>query len=123
MSDFTPAQRIKRAFEETGMSYAEFEKATGISKSALQRYASGVTKKIPVDVMEKIAPVLGVSISYLMGWDENAPPRSEGHTPKRPVSDEEIKFALFGDTAVDDQDLADVKRFAAFIAQKKKETG
>lgn len=117
MSDFTPSQRIKSALAQTGMSYAEFEKKTGVSKSALQRYASGTTKKIPVDVMEKIAPALGVSVAYLMGLPETAAPQET----KRSISDEEIKFALFGDTAVDDRDLADVKRFAAFIAQKKKE--
>lgn len=73
MSEFTPSQRIKKAFEETGMSYTEFEKKTGISKSALQRYASGATKKIPIDAIEKIALALGVTASYLMGWDKAQP--------------------------------------------------
>ena len=44
---------------------------TGISKSALQRYASGQTQKIPIDVIEKIAAATGVTARYLMGWDDD----------------------------------------------------
>ena len=53
------------------------EKITGIKKSSLQRYASGVTTKIPLDVIEKLSVAFGVSQEYLMGWDDNsekAPP-------------------------------------------------
>lgn len=64
------SERIRQAITDKGLSYAELEKLTGISKSALQRYASGETKKIPVDVIEKIAAVTNVTARYLMGWDE-----------------------------------------------------
>lgn len=70
MKEFTPSVRIREAIEKSGMSYAELEKKSGISKSALQRYASGITKKIPIDVVEKVAPLLGVTSAYLMGWEE-----------------------------------------------------
>lgn len=65
------AIRIKEAIEKSGYSYAELEKITGISKSSLQRYATGETKKIPIDCIEKIASATGVSAKYLMGWEEN----------------------------------------------------
>ena len=42
---------------------------TGIPKSALQRYATGQTEKIPIDRLEKIASAIGVTTSFLMGWD------------------------------------------------------
>ena len=63
------SKRIRNAIQDKGLSYAELEKITGVSKSALQRYASGETKKIPVDVIEKIAEATGVESRYLMGWD------------------------------------------------------
>ena len=63
------AERISNAIKAKGLSYAELEKITGVSKSALQRYASGETKKIPVDVVESIAAATGVTAKYLMGWD------------------------------------------------------
>ena len=46
------AKRLSNAIEKSGLSYPELEKLTGISKSSLQRYATGVTKKIPIDCLE-----------------------------------------------------------------------
>ena len=46
------------------------EKATGIAKSSLQRYASGITTKIPLTAIEKLAETFEVSPAYIMGWDE-----------------------------------------------------
>lgn len=66
------AERISNAIKLKGLSYAELERITGVSKSALQRYASGETKKIPVDVLESIAAATGVTAKYLMGWEEDS---------------------------------------------------
>lgn len=42
---------------------------------------------------------------------------------ERTVSDKEIMFALWGDTTdVDESDLEDVKRYAAFIRERKKKS-
>lgn len=67
------SKRIEEAIQKSGFSYVELEKITGISKSALQRYASGKTKKIPVDCIEKIASATNVSSKYLMGWEDEKP--------------------------------------------------
>lgn len=64
------SERIKALIDNSGMSYQELEKVTGIKKSSLQRYASGVTTKIPLDVIEKLSVTFHVSQEYLMGWDE-----------------------------------------------------
>lgn len=64
------ARRIREAIKLKGLSYTELERLTGVSKSALQRYASGETKKIPVDVIEKIATATGVTARYIMGWED-----------------------------------------------------
>ena len=71
----TRADRIKSLIEESGKSYQELEKLTGVKKSSLQRYASGVTTKIPLDVIEKLSIAFNVSQEYLMGWEakENSP--------------------------------------------------
>lgn len=62
--------RIKRLVEESGKSYQELEKITGIKRSSLQRYASGTTGKIPLDAIEKLAKAFSVPATYLMGWEE-----------------------------------------------------
>jgi len=56
--------------EELDIPYVDIEKKTGIPKSTIQRYASGTTKKIPIDAIETLASVFGVSPAYLMGWGD-----------------------------------------------------
>ncbi len=74
------SERIKALVDGSDLSYQELEKLTGVKKSSLQRYASGVTSKIPLDVIEKLANAFNVSQEYLMGWDEatkNSPTKPE----------------------------------------------
>ena len=67
----TRSERIKLLIEQSGKSYQELEKITGIKKSSLQRYASGATAKIPLDVIEKLSKAFNVSQEYIMGWSES----------------------------------------------------
>lgn len=62
--------RLLQAIQKKEYSYGDMAKLTGIPKSAIQRYATGETEKIPLDRLEKMAFALGVSSSYLMGWEE-----------------------------------------------------
>ena len=71
------SERIKALIDSSDLSYQELEKLTGIKKSSLQRYASGVTTKIPLDVIEKLSIAFNVSQEYLMGWDEKKSSPSE----------------------------------------------
>ena len=68
MSDIS--KRLYNSIQEKGFSYGELAKMTGIPKSAIQRYATGQTPKIPMDRLQLLADVLHVSAQYLMGWDE-----------------------------------------------------
>ena len=63
----------------------------------------------------KLADYFGVTTDYLLEQtDERAPA-----APVRTVSDEDIKFALFGgDGEITDAMFDEVKRFAAFIRQR-----
>lgn len=67
------AQRILNIMAEKKVSYGELSKATGVPKSALQRYATGETDKIPIDRLELIAAALGVNTEYLVGWEDAQP--------------------------------------------------
>ncbi len=53
------------------ISYGELSKKTNIPKSALQRYATGETEKIPITRIEVIAKALNTTAQFIMGWDEN----------------------------------------------------
>ena len=82
------AQRINEVIKASGLSYAELEKMTGFSKSSIQRYATGETKKIPVDFIEKLASITNTDVRYLMGWEDdkpNAAPLAENKIYQIPV--------------------------------------
>lgn len=70
MSDYS--KRIKQAIDDSKLSYGDLSKITGIPKSALQRYATGETEKIPLDRLELIAEATKVNTAYLLGWTENS---------------------------------------------------
>lgn len=107
------SSRILQLITEKGLSYSDLSKSTGISKSALQRYATGETPKIPLDRLELIASALGVSASYLMGWEEDS------EQSKAEADDRDIKVALFGgDSEVTDEMWEEVKQFADFVKAK-----
>ena len=74
------SERIKTLIEQSKLSYQELEKITGIKKSSLQRYASGTTAKIPLDVIEKLSKTFNVSQEYLMGWSDD----KKINTPEKP---------------------------------------
>jgi transcriptional regulator with XRE-family HTH domain len=95
------SERIKALIERSDLSYQELEKLTGIKKSSLQRYASGVTTKIPLDVIEKLSVAFNVSQEYLMGWDEKKDSPSEPQL----TEGEKMLLDLFNRVPEDQQQL------------------
>ena len=72
------ANRIHTLIVESGKTYQELEKLTGIKKSSLQRYASGITAKIPLTAIEKLAAAFSVTEAYIMwGQEEQKNPTTE----------------------------------------------
>ena len=109
------SERIKALVEKSGLTYQEIEKLTGIKKSSLQRYASGVTTKIPLDVIEKLSVAFNVSQEYLMGWDEKKDSPSEPSL----TEGEELMLKLFRQIPKDLQPAAlDMLRVALKMQQK-----
>ena len=77
------SNRILKLIEEKGLSYGELAEMTKIPKSALQRYATGETEKIPLPRIEAIAKALDVSSAYLIGWGSEEADES-GDKEKQP---------------------------------------
>lgn len=86
------SMRIKQLIVESGLSYVELEKVTGIKKSSLQRYASGATEKIPLNAVERLSDVFNVSRAYLMGWDEE--PEDQAAFEASVLKDTELMDAI-----------------------------
>lgn len=77
----TRAEKIYYAMQKAELSYGALSEITKIPKSALQRYATGSTTKIPIDRIELIAKATGVTAAYLMGWEEETKSIPDGFDP------------------------------------------
>ncbi len=65
-------ERMLSLLSARNMSYSALAAATGISRSTLQRYATGTTDKIPFERLSAIAKALGVSPAYLADGEEES---------------------------------------------------
>ena len=105
--------RIKELRKAHGYKQIEFCKMLGISQATLSGYETG--KYQPDNTMlVKIATLFNVSTDYLLG-------NTDIPAPSRPtVDDDDIKFALFGTTDIDDETLEDIKAYARFKREQRK---
>lgn len=65
------SKRVKIAIDQSGYSFVELQKRTGIPQATIQRYAVGKTTKIPTDAIKKIANATNVSPTYLFGISDD----------------------------------------------------
>lgn len=66
-------QRIRRLRRERGWSQRELARRAGVSNSLISRIELGQGEELSLAHLERIARVLGVSLSYLVSTDEFAP--------------------------------------------------
>ena len=109
-------ERLFALCQERGITAYRMCKDTGVQPSVMTDLKMGRRQTVKAETAAKIAAYFGVSVDYLLGNEEKEKP-----TAVKAVSDEELKFSLFGDATVPDEDFEDVKRFAEFIKNKKKE--
>lgn len=114
---FNSVQYVRDICQRRKIPISQLEKDCGFSNGYLNPKKMA---KIPYERAQIIADYLGISItSILTGQEIEEAPAESG---KRSVSDADLKFALWGDCAdVSDADLADVRRYAAFVRERKKD--
>ena len=104
---------------QKGISGAKMSADLGMSRSFMTELRKGRAKSVKLETAQKIADYLGVSVSTLLGEEENNAPSADS---RRSVTDEDIKFALFGgDGEITDEMYEEVKRFAAYLKEKRKD--
>ena len=85
-------ERLRAAFDASGLTQTELCKKTGINKGALSSYLSG--RYFPKQkAIEALSDILGVSVFYLMGL--NVPADSSDHLSSELTTDEAYLLELF----------------------------
>ena len=90
----------------------------GLSKSTVTKWKATPDAEPTGAAIKKLTEYFEITVAELMGENENAP-TSKG---ERTVSDDDIKFALFGgDGEITDAMYEEVRRFAAYVKQREAE--
>lgn len=66
-------ERIKLAREAANLTQEELGQRCGTTKQSIYKYENGIVTNIPLDRIEKIASITGVSATYLMDWENEKP--------------------------------------------------
>lgn len=98
-------KRIYESIKNANLSYGELSQITGIAKSALHRYATGQTQKIPIEAVSLIADATGVSTAYLMGWEEEPQPIDIKFSPPN-ITQNYTTFPVIGEVAAGYDNMA-----------------
>lgn len=105
-------RRIRERRLELGLTVEDLAKKMGYKdKSSISKIENGKAD-IPQSKVEAFAKALDTTTAYLLGVDEEKDPAAPGE-----VSEADLKFALFGGNATDQQ-LDEVRRFAQFIKER-----
>lgn len=92
-------------------------KIIGASSGSVTAWKKGTEPRNAT--LAKIADYFGVSLDYLTGKKTEKAPADTG---KRSVSDDDIKFALFGgDGEITDAMYDEVRNFAAYVKQREQD--
>lgn len=108
--------RIREGRKAAGLTQRQLAQQLGVTNTSISNWEKGLSRP-DADMIQKLCQILCLQPNYFYGA-ETAPAEDR----KRNVSDEEIKFALFGgDGEITDAMYDEVKRFAAYL--KAREAG
>lgn len=82
----------------------------GLSRTAWNKWQGGAVPN--GETLNRLADYFGVTAGYLLGTETEKDPATGSE-----VSEDDLKFALFGGEATDKQ-LDEVRRFAQFIKER-----
>lgn len=80
----TLGDKIRNARESAGLTQEELGKKCGTTKQTIYKYEIGKITNIPIDRLERIAEIVGVSTASLLGWESEST-TSEITSPFQPI--------------------------------------
>lgn len=126
MNNYLLGQFIREKRESLGMSLREFGRLCDISHTTIDCIEKGYDPRTGKDVnitnhtFLKLSKALAVPVAELVELSQGIEkaPAPEG---ERTVSEDDIKFALFGDREIGDELFEQVKQFAKFAKEQKRQ--
>lgn len=110
---------LSKLCNDKGISGYRMCKDVGIQPSIMTDLKMGRRSSVKAETANRIAEYFNVSVAYLLGEVEKPPALTMKNT--RNINDDDLMFALWGDSDdIDKDDLEDVKRYAAFLRDRKK---
>ena len=71
----TIGEKIRQERIRNNLSQEDVAKAIGSTKQAIYKYENGIVTNIPMDKVEMMASIFGVTPAYLMGWETETKPK------------------------------------------------
>lgn len=94
-------QKIKTLRMQQNMTLEELGNKVGVGKSTVRKWETGIIENMKRDKIAKVARVLGVTPSYLMGWDDNEESQTSEHPIKNKLELIEISYGKSVKDALD----------------------
>ena len=108
-------EKIRQARKTAGLTQRQLAGMLGVANTSVCNWEKNLSRP-DADLIQKLCQVLQLQPNDFYAAQGPSAPAD------RPVSDEDIKFALFGgDGEITDAMYDEVKRFAAFIKQREAE--
>ena len=78
----TTGERIRELRLRHNMTLDDVARHLGVGRQAIYKYEQNTVTNIPLENIEKMAALFGVTPGYIAGWREEDPPDREQHTPE-----------------------------------------
>lgn len=106
-------EKIRRARKAAGLTQRQLALRLGVANTSVSNWEKDLSRP-DADLIQELCAVLGMQPNDFYGTDNTHLSGSA-----RTVSDDDIKFALFGgDGEITDAMYDEVRRFAAFIKER-----
>lgn len=110
--------RIESLCAQHNMTVTSLCRLAGCSRASLSDLKVGRKQGLSAETLSKLATCFGVTVDFLLGKETPAPAGNAG----RGVTEEDIKFALFGgEGEITDEMYQEVCNFAAFVKRREEE--
>lgn len=115
-NDYRLPERLKSRRKELGLTLAQVAERVGTSEATVQRWENGSIKTLRHESIVKLADVLDVSPSYLMGWQE--PTESIDDLRDALKDNPKLRMLLSASSKLSESDIDQLYRIASLMGKE-----